>query len=152
MKVFMTVCLAVMASAVSPAPPAQLTGTWSGRRSMAPLPESGFPERDPPVLPFTAKLKKEGNGFSGEIAISERVKPHHPQLTPLRSIVKGTVGADLSVRFTQKFDGAGGWSHTLAYEGKLSSDGKKVVGRSMPEGSKVPAGYFDMTLVSTSVP
>ncbi|HUP57897.1 MAG TPA: hypothetical protein VM598_10625, partial [Bdellovibrionota bacterium] len=97
-------------------------------------------------------LKKDGDGFSGEIAISERVKPEDPQLTPLRSIVKGTVGANGSVRFTQKFDGAGGWSHTLVYEGKLSSNRKKVVGRSMPEGTTTPSGYFDMTLDSTREP
>lgn len=38
-------------------------------------------------------------------------------------------GDAVSVRFTKTYDGTGGWSHAVAYDGRLSADATEIEGR-----------------------
>lgn len=94
-----------------------LTGVWHGLYSY---------ERFREPVYFVATLIDGGAFVSGtthESEVGERGAP----LTLFASI-EGTAAAD-EVVFTKTYDGSGGWEHSVAYVGRLSSDGTEIEGR-----------------------
>jgi len=94
-----------------------LTGQWHGLFS--------YPRRYDPTS-FVAILIESGAGFSGTT--------HEPCTT--REIPGGVLYATLQgeragvvVSFVKTYDGTGGWTHSVAYDGVLSGDGTEIEGR-----------------------
>ena len=58
----------------------------------------------------------------------------------LTSTISGTVQGDL-VRFTKTYDGTGGVSHAVHYEGRLVSNGRRIRGTWNADGA---SGGFEM--------
>jgi hypothetical protein len=94
-----------------------LTGLWNGLFS--------YPRRYDPTS-FVAILIESGTRFSGTT--------HEP--CTIRQIPSGVLYATLQgeragavVAFMKTYDGTGGWTHSVAYDGLLSSDGTEIEGR-----------------------
>ena len=94
-----------------------LTGLWNGLFSCPRL-------RDP--TQFVAILIQSGASFSGTT--------HEP--CPTEQIPGGVLYATLqgqrsgtAVAFIKTYDGTGGWTHSVKYEGTLSDDGTEIEGR-----------------------
>ena len=94
-----------------------LTGLWHGLFS--------YPRRFDPTS-FVAILIESRASFSGTT--------HEPCTT--REIPGGVLYATLrgeragaAVAFTKAYDGTGGWTHSVAYDGVFNSDGSEIEGR-----------------------
>lgn len=95
----------------------RLTGVWHGLYTYAGQPE--------PVY-FMATLIDAGTSLTGatrESAVGERGAP----LT-LHAAIEGTHHAS-AVVFTKTYDGSGGWSHAVAYDGALNAERTEIEGR-----------------------
>jgi len=94
-----------------------LTGLWHGLFS--------YPRRYDPTS-FVAILIESGTSFSGTT--------HEPcgngQMPGgvLCATLKGDRAGAL-VTFVKTYDGTGGWTHAVAYDGLLSGDGTEIEGR-----------------------
>ena len=97
--------------------PDNLTGVWHGLYS--------YFLYEQPVY-FVATLIDGGSFFSGTTHESETAETGSP-LT-LFATVEGTC-ADDDVIFTKTYDGSNGWTHSVAYVGRLSPDGCEIEGR-----------------------
>jgi hypothetical protein len=94
-----------------------LTGLWNGLYS--------YPRLYAPTS-FVAILVQSGGCFSGTT--------HEP--CAIEQIPGGVLYATLQgqrdgalVAFVKTYDGTGGWSHSVRYEGTLSGDGTEIEGR-----------------------
>jgi hypothetical protein len=94
-----------------------LTGLWNGLFS--------YPRRYDPTT-FVAILIQSGASFSGTT--------HEPGA--IKQIPGGLLYATLrgqraytAVSFIKTYDGTGGWTHSVKYEGMLSDDGTEIEGR-----------------------
>jgi hypothetical protein len=94
-----------------------LTGVWHGLYS--------YDLASAPVY-FVATLMSGAGWISGTSheAINEIVGQ---ALTLFASLEGSIVGAKVS--FIKTYDGSGGWSHSVPYEGTLSPDGTEIEGR-----------------------
>jgi hypothetical protein len=106
-----------------------LTGVWQGRFSYA----SGR------GCAFTATLMELGPYLSG--STHEPNESHRGDADDLFAFIEGARNGR-SIRFVKTYDGSGGWSHSVAYEGKLSNDGTEIEGHWAIEGRA--AGTFLM--------
>jgi hypothetical protein len=100
-----------------------LTGVWHGLYSY-----QAFLE---PVY-FVATLISSGQSFSGmthEAAIGRMGTP----LTLFAGLDGAIAGS--SVTFLKTYDGSGGWSHTVNYDGTLSGDRTEIDGTWTVAGS-----------------
>ncbi|TCR64229.1 hypothetical protein [Bosea sp. BK604] len=94
-----------------------LTGVWHGLYTYEMAAE--------PIY-FVATLIESGRWLTGSTHESEIGRNGAP-LT-LFAMLEG--GRDeLSVRFTKTYDGTGGWSHSVAYDGTLSAYATEIEGR-----------------------
>jgi len=75
---------------------------------------------------FVATLIESGRWLTGSTHESE-IGVHGAPLTLFASL-EGTRD-DVSVRFTKTYDGSGGWSHSVAYEGALDAEATEIEGR-----------------------
>jgi hypothetical protein len=110
-----------------------LTDIWQGLYS--------YREGASPVH-FIASLISAGDSFGGmthETVKGSRGAP----LTVFASIDGMRAGSVVS--FRKDYDGTGGWSHTVAYDGVLSSDGTEIEGR-----WTLPAGFSGRFLMIRS--
>jgi hypothetical protein len=91
---------------------------------------------------FRAAFKETGEQFTGEIFEMTRARPQDIQDTELHSTVTGTI-RNGSMTFTKKYDGTGGWSHSVQYSGDFTSEGglASVKGNWALSGE---TGQFDM--------
>lgn len=94
-----------------------LTGVWNGMYS--------YPALLDPVC-FVATLIDAGVTFSG--SIHETCDTGEGVQATLLALLSGSC-AGHSVTFAKDYDGSGGWTHTVHYEGTLSSDGTEIEGR-----------------------
>lgn len=99
------------------APSSDLTGVWHGLYTYEMAAE--------PIY-FVATLIESGRWLTGSTHESEIGRNGAP-LTLLAMIEGGR--DELSVRFTKTYDGTGGWSHSVAYDGTLSADATEIEGR-----------------------
>jgi hypothetical protein len=91
-----------------------LTGVWQGRYS--------YGEGD--GCAFVATLMEFGPFLSG--TTHEQNDTGHGASEQF-AMVDGARNGRI-VRFTKTYDGAGGWSHSVAYEGRLTGDGTEIEG------------------------
>jgi hypothetical protein len=94
-----------------------LTGLWKGLFS--------YPHLFEPTS-FVAILIEKGAGFSGTT--------HEPctRGPSLGALLYATIEGHRegsAVSFIKTYDGTGGWSHSVAYEGFLNGDGTEIGGR-----------------------
>jgi hypothetical protein len=94
-----------------------LTGLWNGLFS--------YPRRYDPT-PFVAILIQSGASVSGTTHEPGAIKriPGGLLYATLRGQRVGT-----AVSFIKTYDGAGGWTHSVEYQGMLSGDGTEIEGR-----------------------
>ena len=100
-----------------------LTGLWNGLFS--------YPRRYDPT-PFVAILVQSGASFSGTTHEPCAIKqiPGGFLYATLRGQRAGT-----AVSFIKTYDGTGGWTHSVRYEGTLSDDGAEIEGSWFVTGS-----------------
>jgi hypothetical protein len=98
-------------------PHENLTGVWHGLYSYAAYRE--------PVY-FVATLIDTGSMIAGTTHESEIGESGAP-LTLFASIDGQKNGH--SVSFTKSYDGSGGWDHSVAYDGELSTDCSEIEGQ-----------------------
>jgi hypothetical protein len=94
-----------------------LTGLWNGLYA--------YPRNLEPTS-FVAILIEQGASFSGTT--------HEPcaREASLGRVLYATIEGrrdGSAVAFTKTYDGAGGWTHSVAYDGVLSGDGTEIEGR-----------------------
>ncbi|RDJ25049.1 hypothetical protein DWF00_17765 [Bosea caraganae] len=94
-----------------------LTGVWHGLYTYQAA-------REP--IYFMATLIESGAWLTGSTHESEVGLSGAP-LT-LFAMLEGTRD-EASVRFTKTYDGTGGWSHSVVYDGALSADATEIEGR-----------------------
>jgi hypothetical protein len=95
----------------------RLTGVWHGLYTYASQPE--------PIY-FVATLIESGSSLTGsthESAIGE----HGAPLTLIAALSGSRHGQ--AILFTKTYDGSGGWTHTVAYDGTLNADRTEIEGR-----------------------
>jgi hypothetical protein len=97
-----------------------VTGSWSGVYSYA-MAADEF---------FMAELVDAGGLVTGTITETPRLVPDTPTL---RAGVVGNRNGD-KITFLKRYDGTGGWSHTVRYSGRLSADGLEIGGSWRLEG------------------
>src|SRR5262249_53761069 len=88
-------------------------------------------------VPFQARLASDGARVFGETVEPNTFGDHNIALF-LTATLSGVVNADGSVRFAKTYDGAGGQTHTVAYDGALDAAGQCVVGTWRLEGASGP--------------
>lgn len=88
---------------------------------------------------FTAVLLQTGGGFSG--MIHETMRRHMGDVAA-NAAVEGMLDGK-AVRFTKAYDGSGGQSHSVLYEGRLSGDEIEGVW-SVPQDGRRNTGRFLM--------
>lgn len=94
-----------------------LTGLWNGQFS--------YPRLLDPT-PFAATLIEQGPRFSGTIHEPCTSGPH------IGGTLCATIGGrrdGWAVVFTKTYDGTGGWTHSVGYEGVLNGEGTEIEGR-----------------------
>lgn len=94
-----------------------LTGVWHGLYT--------YPGYGQPVY-FVATLIDSGGSLSGTTHESEIGELGAP-LTLYAGIAGSIQGA--SVVFTKTYDGSGGWTHQVAYDGMLNGERTEIEGR-----------------------
>lgn len=94
-----------------------LTGLWHGLFS--------YPRRYDPSS-FVAILIESGASFSGTTH-----EPYAVGQSPGGILCATLLGerAGAVVAFVKTYDGTGGWTHAVAYDGLLSGDGTEIEGR-----------------------
>jgi len=101
-----------------------LTGVWQGLYSYEALEEP---------VPFLATLLDTGSFLSG--ATQETCAVRRRRKATPRAMIDGSRSAR-RVSFTKTYDGAAGWTHSVAYEGSVNPDGTEIEGRwILPEGN-----------------
>lgn len=106
--------------AMAPAPAyaqanASITGMWQG------VYFGGGNQR----TEFTATFRESNGRLSGTI-----VEPNQfgtPNVSFLVANLSGTI-RNGRIRFTKTYDGTGGQTHAVTYEGRFESDGHRIVG------------------------
>ncbi len=94
-----------------------LTGVWEGRYSYP----AGIKT---PESAFTAVLFDGGGRLSGTIHETMRLGTHE---IPACAFLEGAVAGN-AVTFLKTYDGTGGQSHSVSYDGTLSADGGEIEG------------------------
>ena len=94
-----------------------LTGVWHGRFTYPRWYEPGT---------FIAILVETGGALSG--TTEEACTVGAIQGMTLHGVIQGS-RREHAVRFVKTYDGTGGWSHAVVYDGTLSSDGTEIEGR-----------------------
>jgi hypothetical protein len=94
------------------------TGSWKG--------EFRYNGDALPPVEVTGTLKQEGDDIAGHLSESNWSEAG---AAPLESDIKGTIDGEGKLKFSKTYDGKGGQSHTVRYEGTLSEDGKTISGR-----------------------
>lgn len=79
-----------------------------------------------------ADLLDAGGLITGTITETPRLVPDTPPLCA------GVVGdrSGYKVSFLKRYDGTAGWSHTVKYRGRLSSDGSEIGGSWSIDGTQ----------------
>lgn len=93
-----------------------LTGIWAGVYN---YPGLSQPEH------FDAVLFDRGGQFSGTIHETARLTGEPVELNAL---VEGSHAAG-EVSFIKRYDGTGGWAHSVHYDGHLDATGTEISGR-----------------------
>lgn len=93
-----------------------MTGVWHGLYS--------YPMELQPIY-FMATLIDHGRGFSGSTHEAEKGEDGFP-LTLLATVDGTRIGRE--VHFTKTYDGSGGWSHAVSYEGHVDDQGLEIEG------------------------
>jgi hypothetical protein len=107
-----------------------LGGAWSGLYF--------YPGYGEPVT-FVAILIDSGTRFSGSLHEYEGIISEKRIL--LYSTVQGQRDGT-AASFVKTYDGTGGWTHSVAYEGSLNADATEIAGHWHHDGS---TGTFLMT-------
>ena len=94
-----------------------LNGVWDGLYSYS---RTAHPES-----PFTAVLFASGGHLSG--TIHETMRFPGGAATDANAFLEGSAG-DGRIVFTKTYDGTGGQTHSVAYDGRLSADGGEIDG------------------------
>lgn len=110
-----------------------LTGLWNGLFS--------YPRRYDPTS-FIAILIQSGSTVSGTVHEPPRIT-RIPGGVLFATLQGERAGAD--VTFLKTYDGTGGWTHSVAYEGVLSGDGTEIEGR-----WRIPGGWSGKFLMVRS--
>jgi hypothetical protein len=97
--------------------PTSLSGLWHGVYS--------YPKEPLPVY-FTALVDDVAGRLSGGIEEAERGARGEP--LALRATLEGARTGS-AVGFVKTYDGSGGWTHAVHYDGALSGDGLEIEGR-----------------------
>ena len=113
-----------------PAAVASLAGDWKGGYI-----SSGGAD----VNSFDVKLKQTGANITGTITETNAFGDTS-QAMFLTSTFTGTVRAG-AVNFTKTYDGSGGASHSVIYQGRLDATGRRVRGTFNAAGN---TGVFEM--------
>jgi hypothetical protein len=95
-----------------------LTGVWDGLYRYP----AGIKT---PESAFTAVLLDGGGPLSGTIHETMKLGTHD---IPASAFLEGRV-AGSAVNFLKTYDGAGGQSHSVTYDGTLSADGHEIEGQ-----------------------
>jgi hypothetical protein len=98
-----------------------LTGVWQGQ----------FSQVVGPGCSFTATLMELGPYLSG--STHEPGDSRGGVAEDRFAFIEGARNGR-SIRFVKTYDGSGGWTHSVAYEGKLSNDGTEIEGHWAIEG------------------
>lgn len=93
-----------------------LTGVWTG---MYTYPNSGEP------IFFTASLIESGSLVTG--TTHETCATIDSPRTTLHAMLSGSRGEGYVV-FTKEYDGSGGWSHTVEYDGMINGEATEIEG------------------------
>lgn len=104
-----------------------LSGVWYGRYSSTEEPQQNS---------FIALIEETGGALFG--SMSER-DPYGSSAI-LRAIVNGTHSCS-QVRFVKRYDGSGGWQHSVHYSGTVVADATEIGGTWFVEGIR---GSFAM--------
>lgn len=107
-----------------------LTGVWNGLYS--------YPAMLEPVA-FMATLIDGGLSISGTTIETCEIAPG--VMSELLALLSGSRDGS-SLSFSKTYDGSGGWSHCVFYDGALSADGSEVEGQWRVPG--VMSGKFLM--------
>ncbi|MGE3303067.1 MAG: hypothetical protein AB7M12_08120 [Hyphomonadaceae bacterium] len=130
MRKLMAACAALAALAAAPAGEAQsrapIAGTWSGFY--------GYAGREETVE-FQARLSGAG-AFTG--ATVEPATFGDGSVLFLTANIRGNVAGDGGVHFTKTYDGSGGQTHSVQYDGKYDANGKCIVGEWSQGGGRGP--------------
>lgn len=108
-----------------------LTGIWQGLYSYA----------NADRVAFTATLIETGSHVSGSTHESCTTRGRRSALTLFALIDGARRGSILS--FAKQYDGSGGWTHTVAYEGAINADATEIEGTWRVNGGI--SGRFLMT-------
>jgi hypothetical protein len=120
-------------------PKTSLTGVWHGLYS--------YP-RDLQPIYFVATLIDHGRAFSGATHEAERGEDGFP-LTLFAMVDGGRIGQE--IHFTKTYDGSGGWSHTVTYEGRLDEPGLEIEGTwSIPPSEHGPGASGRFLMIRSS--
>jgi hypothetical protein len=97
-----------------------------------------------PPAAFTAVIAQTPGGFEGTTC--ERATFGDRTTTTLTAVLReGSVDGTGRVRFTKRYDGRGGASHEVVYDGTLSTDGSSIKGTWATSPSET--GTFTMRIV-----
>lgn len=100
------------------APETSLTGVWDGLYR--------YPARiRTPESAFTAVLFDVGGALSGTIHETMKLGTHD---IPASAFLEGTVAGSL-VTFLKTYDGTGGQTHSVSYQGTLGADANEIEGQ-----------------------
>jgi hypothetical protein len=94
-----------------------LGGAWNGQY---------FYPGEPEAVTFVALLIDTGGRFSGSIHEYECI------ISERRILLYATVDGrheGSQVSFLKTYDGTGGWTHTVGYDGSLNADATEIAGR-----------------------
>lgn len=94
-----------------------LTGMWRGLFSYPHSYET---------TPFVAILVQSGAGISGTTHEPCQVGPRRGRT--LYATLSGTRDG-AAVSFVKTYDGSGGWTHAVTYDGRIAADGNEIEGR-----------------------
>lgn len=96
---------------------ASLSGSWSGAYR--------FPGDALPEVVFNAQIEEVGRAFTGAVQ-EPNVYGHIPGRV-ITSDIEG-VRTDLTVAFTKFYDGSGGMTHAVRYEGAADAEFSRIDG------------------------
>jgi hypothetical protein len=95
-----------------------LSGAWSGAYS--------YPNNAGPETVFNVEIEEVGGAFTGALQEPNLLRPH---LGPVVTADIEGVRSGQSVAFTKFYDGSGGMSHAVRYEGNADAALMRIDGR-----------------------
>lgn len=93
-------------------------GLWTGRYY--------YPDSTMPPVHFSVLF-----GFLGDRIVGQITEPNtfgNPSAPFLQAEITGSLGPGAAVHFVKRYDGTGGVSHSVFYDGTLSPDGRTIQG------------------------